>query len=100
MGQGDDLVVTGEGRMDAQTAMGKAPVGVAQLAARYRKPVIAFAGGIGEGSRACNAAGILAFFPAVRGITTLEEAMRPDAASRNLADSAEQVFNLLKLRLA
>lgn len=94
-----DLVVTGEGRMDAQTAMGKAPVGVAQLAARYRKPVIAFAGGIGEGARACNAAGIQAFFPAVRGVTTLEEAMRPDAASRNLADSAEQVFRLLRVQL-
>ena len=43
---------------------------------------------------------IQAFFPAVRSVTTLEEAMRPDAASRNLTDSAEQVFNLLKLRLA
>ena len=95
-----DLVVTGEGRMDAQTAMGKAPVGVAKLAKKYHKPVIAFAGGIGEGARACNAAGIQAFFPAVRSVTTLEEAMRPDAASRNLTDSAEQVFNLLKLRLA
>ena len=94
-----DLVVTGEGRMDAQTSMGKAPVGVAQLAARYEKPVLAFAGGIGAGARACNAAGILAFFPAVRGITTLEEAMRPETAAQNLTDSAEQAFNLLKLRL-
>ncbi|MGN0478009.1 MAG: glycerate kinase [Hominenteromicrobium sp.] len=94
-----DVVVTGEGRMDAQTAMGKAPVGVAQLAARCKKPVLAFAGGIGEGARACNAAGILAFFPAVRGVTTLEEAMQPDTAARNLADSAEQAFRLLQIRL-
>ena len=39
-----DLVITGEGRMDGQTAMGKAPVGVAKLAKKYGKKVIAFAG--------------------------------------------------------
>ena len=35
-----DVVVTGEGRLDGQTAMGKAPVGVAKLAKKYHKPVI------------------------------------------------------------
>lgn len=94
-----DLVVTGEGRMDAQTAMGKAPVGVAKLAAKYGKPTIAFAGGIGAGAQACNAAGITAFFPAVRGVTTLEDAMDKENAKRNLADSAEQAFRMLKIRL-
>ena len=49
-----DFVVTGEGRLDAQTAMGKAPVGVAKLAKKYHKPVIAFAGGIEKGAEACN----------------------------------------------
>ena len=49
--------------MDAQTAMGKAPVGVAKLAKKYHKPVIAFAGGIEKGAEACNKAGITAFFP-------------------------------------
>ena len=39
-----DFVITGEGRMDGQTAMGKAPVGVAKLAKKYGKKVIAFAG--------------------------------------------------------
>ena len=41
-----DLVITGEGRMDGQTAMGKAPVGVAKLAKKYGKKVIAFAGAV------------------------------------------------------
>ena len=41
-----DVVVTGEGRLDAQTVMGKAPVGVAALAKKYNAKVIAFAGSV------------------------------------------------------
>lgn len=90
-----DVVVTGEGRLDAQTAMGKAPAGVARLAKRHGKLVLAFAGGLADGAEACNAAGIDAFFPAVRGVTTLEAAMEPATAAKNLAASAEQAFRLL-----
>lgn len=89
-----DLVVTGEGRLDGQTAMGKAPVGVARLAKRYGKPVIAFAGSVTPDAAACNGAGIDAFFPILRGICTLEEAMDPGNARHNLADAAEQAFRL------
>lgn len=89
-----DLVVTGEGRLDGQTAMGKAPVGVARLAKRYGKPVIAFAGSVTPEAAACNEKGIDAFFPILRGSCTLEEAMQPDIARRNLTDTAEQVFRL------
>lgn len=89
-----DLVVTGEGRLDGQTAMGKAPVGVARLAKRYGKPVIAFAGSVTPDAAACNGAGIDAFFPVLRGICTLEEAMDPGNARHNLADAAEQAFRL------
>ena len=52
-----DFVITGEGRMDGQTAMGKAPVGVAKLAKKYGKKVIAFAGAVQRDARACNDAG-------------------------------------------
>lgn len=90
-----DVVVTGEGRLDFQTAMGKAPVGVAKLAKKHGAKVIAFAGGVTKEARACNDAGIDAFFPVVRGVTTLEEAMRPENAKANVADTAEQVFRLL-----
>lgn len=89
-----DLVVTGEGCLDGQTAMGKAPVGVARLAKEYGKPVIAFAGSVTPDAAACNRAGIDAFFPILRGICTLEEAMQPDNARRNLTDAAEQAFRL------
>lgn len=95
--QGADVVVTGEGRMDGQTAMGKVPVGVARLAKRHGCKVVAFAGGVTEDAVNCNAAGIDAFFPIVRGVTTLDEAMRPAVAAHNLALAAEQVFRLLAL---
>ena len=90
-----DIVVTGEGRLDFQTAMGKAPVGVARLAKKHGAKVIAFAGGVTKEARACNGAGIDAFFPVVRGVTTLEEAMNPENARANVTDTAEQVFRLM-----
>lgn len=90
-----DLVITGEGRLDAQTAMGKAPVGVAKLAKRYGKPVIAFCGCATSDARVCNEHGIDAFFPIVRGACTLEEAMNPENAKKNLADTAEQVMRAM-----
>lgn len=67
-----DLVITGEGRLDHQTAMGKAPVGVARLAKKYGVKVFAFAGSVSRDASKCNSAGIDAFFPIVRGVTTLE----------------------------
>lgn len=90
-----DVVITGEGRLDAQTAMGKAPVGIARLAKAHGKPVIAFAGGVTEGARACHDEGIDAFFPIVRGVCTLEEALDVDNAFANLANAAEEVFRVM-----
>ena len=77
-----DIVVTGEGRLDAQTAMGKAPAGVAKLAKQYGCRVLAFAGSVSDDAGVCNEEGIDAFFPVVRGITTLEEAMKPENAGK------------------
>lgn len=90
-----DYVVTGEGRLDFQTAMGKVPVGVARLAKKYNKKVIAFAGSVTKEAGQCNKAGIDAFFPIVRGVTTLENAMNPENAKENMKDAVEQVFRLL-----
>ena len=90
-----DITVTGEGRLDHQTAMGKAPVGVARLAKKYGSKVVAFAGSVTPEATACNAAGIDAFFPIIRGITTLAEAMDPQNAKSNMAAAVEQVFRLL-----
>lgn len=90
-----DIVVTGEGRLDSQTVMGKAPVGVANIAKKYAKKVIAFSGSVTEDAGVCNEHGIDAFFPILRRIVTLEEAMKTDTAKKNLTDTAEQVFRLL-----
>lgn len=93
--QGADLVVTGEGRLDQQTAMGKAPIGVAKLAKKHSIKVIAFAGSVTKDARVCNEKGIDAYFPIVRGVTTLEEAIKKENAKENLKAAAEQVFRLL-----
>lgn len=92
-----DIVVTGEGRMDFQTAMGKVPAGVARAAKKHGAKVLAFAGGVTKDAGECNAAGIDAFFPIVRGVTTLEEAMAPENAKENMALSVEQVFRMIQL---
>ena len=91
-----DIVVTGEGRLDEQTAMGKEPVGVAKRAKKYGAKVIAFAGSVTEGAGACNKEGIDAFFPIVRGVTTLDEAMSKETAMANMRAASEQVFRLFR----
>lgn len=90
-----DLVITGEGRLDGQTVMGKAPIGVARLAKTCGKPVVALAGSVAKTASACNQAGIDAFFPVVKGPCELQEAMDPDTARENIAGTAEQVVRLL-----
>lgn len=93
-----DIVITGEGCMDGQTAMGKAPVGVAELAKKYRKPVLAFAGCVRPGAAVCNEKGIDAIFSILQDVVTREEAMDTETAKRNLADTVEQVFRLIKAK--
>lgn len=92
-----DIVITGEGCLDGQTVMGKAPIGIARLAKKYGKPVIAFSGAVTEDADACNHAGIDAFFPILRQVTTLEAAMSPATAIRNMTAAVEQTFRLLKM---
>lgn len=92
-----DIVVTGEGRLDGQTVMGKAPVGVAKTAKKYGKPVIAFSGMVTKDANVCNEAGIDAYFPILRSVVSLGEAMRPETAKYNLTETSEQVFRLIRV---
>jgi glycerate kinase len=69
---GTDLVITGEGRTDAQTAMGKAPVGVAAVAQRHGVPVLCLSGGLIEGADAVLSRGIDALASIVPQPMTLE----------------------------
>ena len=91
-----DLVITGEGRLDGQTVFGKAPIGVAKTAKQYGKPVLAFSGCVTPDASACNEAGIDAFFPILRTVTSLEEAMEPRQAMENMEAAVEQVFRVIK----
>ena len=92
-----DVVVTGEGRLDAQTAMGKAPYGVARLAKKHSAKVIAFAGCVTPDAVRLNECGIDAFFPILREITMLERALEKEYAAANLAATAEQAFRCFQL---
>lgn len=94
--EASELVITGEGRLDGQTVMGKAPIGVAKLAKKHGKKVIAFSGAVTRDAVKCNEAGIDAFFPIVRGAVALSDAMKPENARQNMIDTAEQVFHLIK----
>ena len=91
-----DIVITGEGRLDNQTAMGKAPIGVAKLAKKYGAKVIAIAGCITEDAIVCNEEGIDAFFAVVNKAMTLEEAMDYKNAENNIINTSRQIFNLVK----
>ena len=91
-----DIVITGEGKLDAQSCMGKAPTGVAKLAKKYNKPVIAFSGIVSDEATECNKHGIDAFFPVIRTVVTAADAMNIHNAAKNTADTAEQVFRVIK----
>ena len=90
-----DIAVTGEGRIDSQTVMGKAPIRLAQAAKQYGCRVLAFSGSVADDAGVCNEAGIDAFFPIVRENTTLGNALQIGTATVNLENTVEQVFRLL-----
>ena len=94
--ESSDLIITGEGRLDGQRLMGKVPIGVAKLAKKYHKPVVASAGSVTKEAGNGNTYGIDAFFPIVRECVTLEKAMEKETAKENLALTAEQVIRLWK----
>jgi glycerate kinase len=72
--QGADLVITGEGRFDAQTLRGKTPFGVARIAKRHDVPVVVIAGTLGEGYEQLYRHGIDAAFALASGPMSLEQA--------------------------
>ncbi|MDW6005436.1 glycerate kinase [Vibrio mangrovi] len=89
-----DLVITGEGCLDTQSLNGKVPVGIARVAKRYGKPVIAIAGSVKATRQQLNDAGIDAAFGTVQSIVTLEDAL--SQARNNLHQTTLQVAGLLQ----
>ncbi|WP_122613909.1 glycerate kinase [Pseudomonas viridiflava] len=92
---GADLVITGEGRFDAQTLRGKTPLGVARVAQRQRIPVIVLAGTLGEGYEQLYRHGISAAFALTSGPMDLEHACRE--APRLLQERARDVARVWRL---
>ncbi|SUC21473.1 glycerate kinase [Proteus mirabilis] len=92
-----DLVITGEGRMDSQSAQGKTPIGVAKLAKKYHRPVIALVGGYLPDYDVVHQQGIDAVFSIMPGVATLQQAF--DNAEQNLQETAYNVARLYALSL-
>lgn len=92
-----DLVITGEGNMDEQSAAGKAPVGVARRAKRYGKPVVAVVGGRADNLEAVYGQGVDLVLPVCRKPMGLELALDPQEATTNLicaGEAAAQAYDL------
>jgi len=93
-----DLLLTGEGRMDRQTAMGKGPAGVAQLAHRLNPKIktVAVCGCALPDAELVNQHGIDAYFPILHMPMTAEEAMEEKNTRLNLKQTVMQILRLLK----
>ncbi|QDK98883.1 glycerate kinase [Acinetobacter tandoii] len=91
-----DYVLTGEGGIDFQTKFGKTPYGVAQVAKRLNKPVIACAGAIGEGIQELYTEGFTAIFGIVDGSCNLQTTLKN--GEQNLARTCENIARLLAMR--
>lgn len=89
------LLLTGEGRIDGQSVLGKVPVGVARVAKRYSVPVIAFAGSIGKGAEQLEREGISAIVPLASGPMSLEQAMTE--GEKLLYEAAVRALKLIEL---
>ena len=95
-----DLVITGEGNMDEQSAAGKAPVGVARRAKRYGKPVVAVVGGRADKLDAVYERGIDLVLPICRKPMPLDQALDPQEATTNLicaGEAAAQAYDLARI---
>ena len=91
-----DLVITGEGRMDAQSILGKTPIGVARTAKQFNRPVIAIAGCLREDYEVVYEHGIDAVFPIIRNLGDLPTILKQ--GEQNLISTAQNVARLLSLK--
>lgn len=90
-----DMVWTGEGSIDFQTQYGKTPLGVAKIAKKYNKPVVALAGRVGEGIEVLYEKGIDSIFGITKGATPLEEALVK--GQENIEKTAENIVRFMNL---
>ena len=90
-----DLVITGEGRLDGQTRLGKVPLGVLRLAQQHGVPVIAIAGVLGAGAETLTDEGFTAIFPSIAALAPLDKTLAQ--GGENLERTARQIAAVLAL---
>lgn len=95
---GVDLVITGEGEINSQTAYGKVPIGVARLAKKYGVPVIAIVGSIADDAEVVYRYGIDAMVTIVPRPMALAKAM--EEAHRLLTDGAARTMRLFNTAMS
>ena len=93
--EGVDLVVTGEGRIDGQTAYGKVPVGIARRCMKIGVKVVAITGCMGEGAQKVYECGIESIMTTINRDMTLEYAL--DNAEKLFRDAADRMFRFIKV---
>ena len=95
-----DLLITGEGRLDGQSLMGKAPVGVAKLAKSINSDIVTVAvcGCAANEAARVHECGIDAYFPIIQAPISMEEAMEPEVAEINLTVTVEEVMRIFLSR--
>jgi glycerate kinase len=94
--KGADFVITGEGRIDFQSVMGKTPVGVSKLAATLNIPVIAIAGAVSDDAGIVHEKGITSLFSIMNYPISLDDAMDPERATIFVEKKIEEIFLLIK----
>lgn len=96
-----DILITGEGKLDSQSYMGKAPIELAKIAKKYNKKVIFLAGSIldeqlnqlsDENKKLVDTS-----FTVQREFLPLENAMKKDVTIKNIENTVIQIFNLLEI---
>jgi glycerate kinase len=90
-----DMIITGEGRVDGQSASGKVVHGVTEYANKYNIPVIVIAGGVGNGYEAVYDIGVKAIMTLPNQPMDLEYCM--DNTKQLLEEAAYNVFRLIKV---
>ncbi len=90
-----DFVITGEGRIDAQSLMGKVISGIAKRCVKAHVPLIALAGGIEADALKSHESGVSALFSILQSPMSLEEAMNKETTLRQIKQSTAELFRLI-----
>ncbi len=93
---GADVVITGEGRIDSQSAMGKVVMGVAKRCKNKNIPVIVFAGDVSDDAADLHEHGITSLFSIMNYAMSVKEAMNSETTSKLIMKNTEEVFRLIK----